>query len=78
MTTSTIREKLHNYLEVTDNTKLQAMYAIIEEEPEESVLDDKELQQEIDRRYQDYKEDKVTMITAKESKTYIQALLGQK
>jgi hypothetical protein len=35
MTTSSIRQRLHNYLELADYKKVKAMYTILEEDIEE-------------------------------------------
>lgn len=38
MTNTAIRQKLHNYLEIADDKKLEAIYTIMENEIEESSI----------------------------------------
>jgi hypothetical protein len=71
-----LRQKLHNYLEVADDKKVKALYAIMEEDIEESAVEfTPEFEAELDRRYEDYKSGKAKMVTATESKKRIQKLL---
>lgn len=71
-----LRQKLHNYLEVAGDKKVKALYAIMEDEIEESALEfTPEFEAELDRRYEDYKSGKAKMVTAAESKKRIQKLL---
>jgi len=75
MDTGVIRQKLHNYFEVADDKKVKAIYTMMETEIEESGLDyTDEFKNELDRRYEDYKSDKVKMVTAEESKKRIQKI----
>jgi putative addiction module component (TIGR02574 family) len=76
MNTSAIRQKLHNYLEVADDKKVKAIYAIMKNEIEESAVDyTDEFKAELDRRYADYKSGKAKMITEAQSKRRIQKIL---
>ena len=73
---ATIRQKLHSYLEVTDDKKVKAIYAIMEKDIEGSgVIYADEFKKELDRRYADYKNGKVKMITAEESTKRIEQIL---
>jgi putative addiction module component (TIGR02574 family) len=76
MSTNTLRKKLRDYLEIADDKKIKALYAIMEDDIEESVgeYSDK-FKKELDRRYADYKSGKSKMITAAESNRRIQRLL---
>ena len=52
MSTSEIRQKLHNYLEVQDDKKVKALYTIVEEEIEKSKVEyTNDFKKELDRRY---------------------------
>jgi len=76
MNTAALRQKLHNYLEVADDKKIKAIYAIMENEIEESAVEySDEFKKELDRRYAEYKTGKAKMITAEESKKRIQKIL---
>lgn len=76
MGTEVIRQKLHSYLEVADDKKVKAIYAIMEEQIEELDEEyDDELKAELDRRYADYKSGNAEMITAEESKRRIDQIL---
>ncbi len=76
MNTATIRQKLHSYLEVADDKKVKAIYAIMENDIEESAVEySDEFKAELDKRYADYKSGKSKVITAKESKRRIQSIL---
>lgn len=71
-----LRQKLHNYLEVAGDKKVKALYAIMEEDIEESAIEfTPEFEAELDKRYADYKSGKVKMITPAESKKRINKLL---
>ena len=76
MSTSTIRQKLHSYLEVADDKKVKAIYAIMENDIEESALEyTDEIKKELDHRYADYKTGKAKMITAGESRKRAEKIL---
>jgi len=76
MTTAAIRQKLHSYLEVADDKKIKAIYAIMEEQIEEYDEEySDEFKAELDRRIEDYRSGKAKMITAEESKRRIDEIL---
>jgi hypothetical protein len=76
MTTAAIRQKLHNYLEVADDKKVKAIYAIMEQEIEESAVDYTDtFKKELDNRYADYKNGNVKILTPVQSKKRIEKLL---
>ncbi len=76
MNTTAIRQKLHSYLEIADDKKVKAIYAIMENDIEESAVDyTDEFKAELDKHYADYKTGKAKMITAEESKKRIQKIL---
>jgi putative addiction module component (TIGR02574 family) len=79
MSIATIRQKLHNYLEVADDKKVKAIYTMMEAEIEENELVyTTELKDELDRRNNDYKSGNAKMLTAEESKKRIQKILNAK
>ena len=56
MSTSAIRQKLHNYLEVADDKKVKAIYTMMEEVIEKSAVQyTDDFKKELDRRYAYYK-----------------------
>lgn len=76
MTTHALRQKLHSYLEVSDDKKIKAMYIMMEGEIEESAIEyTDELKKELNQRHAYYKSGKAKMITAATSKKRIQKLL---
>lgn len=76
MSTSSIRQKLHNYLEVADDKKVKAMYIMLEEDIEQSAVEYTDrLKEELDKRYADYKTGEANMITEAESKSRIENIL---
>ena len=76
MSTGSIRQKLHSYLEVADDKKVKAMYIMLEEDIKESAVEyTEELKEELDKRYADYKSGKAKMVTAAESKSRIAKIL---
>ena len=76
MTTNTIRQKLHSYLEVADDKKVKAMYVMMEGDIEESAMEySDEFKNELDMRYADYKSGKTKAITSSESKKRVQKIL---
>ena len=77
MTTAAIRQKLHSYLEVADDKKVKAIYAIMESEIRQSAVDySQEFKVELDKRHADYKSGKAKMITEAESKRRIQKIVN--
>jgi hypothetical protein len=78
MSTNTLRKKLQNYLEVADDKKIKALYAIMEDEIEESVGEySDEFKKELDRRYAYYKSGG-KMVSAEEVDRRIEKLLKSK
>lgn len=76
MSTVSIREKLHSYLEVADDKKVKAIYAIMEHDIEESVLEySDDMKNELDRRQADYTSGKSKGVSAAESKKRLQQIL---
>jgi putative addiction module component (TIGR02574 family) len=76
MTTSIIRQKLHNYLEVADDKKIKAIYAIMEVDVEEKALIySDEIRADLDSRLAKYEADKTDIISADESKQRILSLM---
>lgn len=76
MTTSIIRQKLHNYLEVADDKKIKAIYAIMEVDVEEKALIySDEIRADLDNRLANYEADKTNVISADESKQRILSLM---
>ena len=76
MSTTTIRQKLHSYLEIADDKKVKAIYAIMENDIEESALEyNDEIKKELDSRYAGYKSGKAKMVSAGESRKRVQKIL---
>ena len=76
MNTTSIRQKLHNYLEVADDKKLKAIYTIVEDAIQESEVEyTDEFKAELDRRYTAYLNGTEKTITAEESKERIMKII---
>lgn len=76
MSTVEIRQKLHSYLEIANDKKVKAIYAIMENDIEDSALEyTEEVKKELDRRYDEYKNGNAKMISAAESRKRMQKLL---
>ena len=76
MNTATIRQKLHNYLEVANDKKVKAIYTMVEEAIENSGIEyTDEFKAELDRRYAAYQNGTEKPVTAVESKKRIANLL---
>jgi hypothetical protein len=76
MSTIILRQKLHSYLEIADDKKVKAIYAIMENDIEQSALEyTTELKSELDNRYTNFKNGKAKIITAEESRKKIQRIL---
>ena len=76
MNTVIIRQKLHNYLEVVDDKKVKALYAIMENDIEQSIMQfTEEMKNELDNRYADYKSGKAKTVTALESRIRVQEII---
>jgi len=76
MTTVAIRKKLTDYLKVADEKKIKAIYALVEDEIDQPVLEyTDELKEELDNRLNDYnKSGKI--ITAAAAKKQIDQILN--
>ncbi len=76
MNTTSIRQKLHNYLEVADDKKLKAIYTIVEDAIQESEVEyTDEFKAELDRRFTAYSNGTEKTFTAEESKERIMKLI---
>lgn len=76
MGTSQIRQRLHNYLEVADDKKIKALYAIMEDNINEASVEyTAEFTKELDKRYADYEAGKQQLVDADESKKRINSIL---
>ncbi len=76
MDTATIRQQLHNYLELADDRKINALYTIIEKDIQENEFEySDDLKAKLDKRYSEYKNGSAKMITASESKKRIEKIL---
>ncbi len=76
MDTATIRQQLHNYLEVANDKKINALYTIIEKEIHETEFEYPEnLKNDLDKRYAEYKNGTGKMVSASQSKKRIEKIL---
>jgi hypothetical protein len=76
MTTTSIKQKLHNYLEVADSKKLKALYTIIEADIEDiSSNYTKEFKVKLDERNSRFKTGKAVVVSAKDSQKRIQKII---
>jgi len=72
MNTAIIRQQLHNYLEKADDEKINALYTIIEKDIKENEFEyPDDLKDKLDKRYLEYRNGSVEMITPAESKKRI-------
>jgi hypothetical protein len=79
MNTATIRQELHNYLEVADDKKVKAIYTMMEESIKESAIDySKEFKAELDTRYEAFIDGSAKMVSSKESKSRLQKIIKAK
>ena len=75
MSTSEIRQKLHNYLEVADDKKVKVLYTIVEDEIKKSKVEyTDDCKKKLDRRYAYYKSGG-KMVSAAEANKQIQAIV---
>lgn len=75
MTTGSIRKKLADYMQVADDKKVKAIYALFEDEIEQEEIEyTDEFKKELDRRYGYYKNGG-KMINATEAKKQIRKIL---
>lgn len=78
MNTASIRQQLHNYLEVADDKKVKAIYTMIEDEIKEANFEyNEELKADLDERYAAFNSGKEKLVSAAESKRRINKLLKQ-
>jgi 5-methylcytosine-specific restriction endonuclease McrBC GTP-binding regulatory subunit McrB len=76
MSTIILRQKLHSYLEIADDKKVKDIYAIMENDIEQSAMEyTPEIKKELDNRYADYKNVKAKIVTDEESRKKIQKIL---
>ena len=76
MDTATIRQQLHNYLEIADDKKVKAIYTIIEKDIQENDFEyPDELKNELDKRYKQNKNGTAEIVTSSESKKRIEKIL---
>ena len=76
MTTATIRQQLHSYLEVADDQKVKAFYTLMKKDIDESGIEyTPELKAELDSRYSGYKDGNTKMISSAESKKRVGKIL---
>lgn len=75
MTTASIRKKLADYMQVADDKKVKAIYALFEDEIEQEEIEyTDEFKKELDRRY-DYYKNGGKMINATEAEKQIRKIL---
>lgn len=76
MTTIAIRKKLTDYLQVADDKKIKAIYALLEDDIEQPALEyTEELKKKLDKRYAAYKKGG-KLISGNEAKKRISKLLA--
>jgi hypothetical protein len=70
MTTTVIREKLHDYIDGADDTKIKVLYSMMEIDFEEKVnsWEDEDFLDELDRRKAEFESGKVRGSTWEEIK----------
>ena len=69
MTTAAIREKLHEYINIADDKKVETIYNMFENEIAPlNIWEDEGFLNELDRRMDELKKGKVTPITLEEFK----------
>ena len=75
MTTTTIRQKLYDYIRGAEDRKVKAIYTMLEEEIEESYdhWSDKDFVTELERRSAERKSGKSSSVPWEEAKTKILA-----
>jgi putative addiction module component (TIGR02574 family) len=76
MNTTSIRQRLHSYLETANDKKIKAIYTMVEDEIEKTGVEyTDELKEELDRRYAAYENGAEKPISSSESKKRIEKLL---
>jgi hypothetical protein len=70
MSTETIREKLHNFIDTADDKKVEAIYTLVEDDIEEVYdhWEDEAFVSEMDQRIKDFESGKVKGIPWEEVK----------
>ena len=70
MTTAAIREKLHEYINIADDKKVEAIYTMVEDEIAErlDIWENEEFLNELDHRLKDYESGNVKCSTWEEIK----------
>jgi len=77
MAPTSSRQKLGSYIEVAEDKKGKTIYTMMENEIEESLIGYTDVcKKELDSRYADFKNGKVKLATAEESKKRIQKILS--
>lgn len=71
MTTTTIRQKLYDYIRVANDKKVKAIYTMLEAEVEENYdhWNDKAFVDELNKRSEDYQQGKIKGIAWEEVKS---------
>lgn len=80
MTTTTIRQKLYDYIRVAESRKIKAIYTMLEDEIEESFnhWNDKEFVAEVEKRSADRKKGKSSVVSWEVAKAQILAAKSSK
>ena len=73
MNTSSIRQKLFDYLQVADDKKVEAIYSILEEEIEANTINwnEKHFLNELDKRTSEYKNGTIKAQSWNEAKAQV-------
>lgn len=71
MSTDEIRQRLHEYIDVAENKKLEAIYTLLENDIEPDYELSDEQKAELDRRLEDYKNGRGKTYTWEESLAHI-------
>ena len=79
MTTAAIREKLHNYISVADDKKIEAIYTLLEEQmiPAVDWSDDKEFVAELDERVRRFEAGIDKGFSIEEARTSLQEMKNE-
>ena len=76
MSVTSIKQKLHSYLEVANDKKLKAIYAIMENDINEKRFEyTEDLKKELDRRVESYQKGEEKIVSSSESQKRIQKIL---
>jgi hypothetical protein len=76
MSAASIREKLYDYIRVADEKKLKAIYSLLEDEIEETAewWKDAAVVKELDKRYDNWLNEKEKAYTMEETAAYLKIL----